>query len=250
MGRAAALALFLAALGGGPLPGQEGGACGRPVTLSGQVTSEAGAPLADAAVSIPALQRRLVTDATGRFVLADVCPGRYRIRLSLLGHAAVDREFVVEDGEPLTVTLRNQAVELEGMRVEVAPVMIRLEDRRMSHAGPSAVFDWRAFEEAEAPANIPEWVAARAGVRIVACGDAYWGVRNCYRDRRGVRPVRVCVDETRSVASPAVLARFPREEIGRAEFYRREGLMKIYTKEFLARAAFNPWMIRPSAAAC
>lgn len=239
----------MVALGGGSLPGQTV-ECVAPVALTGVVSTEGGAPLPDASVSIPALQRRLLTDADGRFVLESICPGSYRVRITHLGYASQDREYRVEAGATLHVSLRSQAVELEGMLVEVAPVMIRLEARRVAHGGRSAAYDWRRFAERGPPGNIPEWVAQRAGVQVVACGDAFWGTRNCFVGRNGVRRVAVCVDESEAVAGPTVLARFPREEIGRAEFYRREGLMKIYTKEFLARAALSPWMIRSNAVAC
>lgn len=249
MVRAGVLGCLMAAMGAMPLVAQEA-RCVSTIAVEGVVSTDGGAPLPDASVIVPGLQRRLVSDAAGRFFLRNVCPGSYRLLVSHLGYGTVDREEELEAGSTLEVTLHDQAVELEGMMVEVAPVMIRLEDRRVAHGGRSAVFDWRSFSGRPVPTDIPEWVVQRTGARAVACGDDYWGTRDCFVDRMRLRRVEVCVDETESVVTPTAVSHFPREEIGRAEFYRREGLLKIYTKEFLARAAVGSWMLRSEATAC
>ncbi len=227
-----------------------GDACVRPLRVSGLVLTEAGVPRSDASVSLPGLQRRVVTNAAGRVDLGPVCPGRYRVLASFLGYGTEDAVHDLRADTTLRLTLRLEAVALEGMRVEVQPVLLRLEERRTAHAGPSAFFDWRDFRGAALPADIPRWVVRLAGATLVACGDAYWGTANCFVDRRRIRPVETCVDESESVSRAAALARLPREDIGRAEFYRREGVLKLYTKEFLARAAMSPWLVGPAAAEC
>jgi hypothetical protein len=221
--------------------------------LTGVVVRVAtGEPVSDASVLVPALQLRLVTDPEGRFHGPEVCPDTYRVRITHLGFGTHDEEHRLGDPTtPLRVELRMEAVELEGLRVEVSSVMRRLEDRRSSYSGRSAAFDWREFDPDGIPGNIPEWVAQRAGVAMIPCGDTFWTSRNCFQGRHGMEEIEVCVNETATVVTPsAVFHHYPREEIGRAEFYRRDGLMKIYTKEFLARAALSPWMIRHDATQC
>ena len=129
MTRSSLLGCLLAFAGVLPLAGQAPG-CEAPVSVAGSVATAAGQPLPDASVSLPALQLRLLTDARGRFLLRDVCPGAYRLRVTHLGYAPADDEYRVEAGASLSFVLRSQAVELEGIRVEVAPVMVRLEERR------------------------------------------------------------------------------------------------------------------------
>lgn len=249
MRRVGVMGCLLLALGGLPLLAQAPG-CAAPVSVSGLVTTRGGDPIPDAGVIVPAAQLRLVTDAQGVFTIRDVCPGPHRVRVTHLGYATVDREFELTAGSVLSIRMSSQAVELEGVMVSVAPVMVRLERRHATYGGRSAAFDWRDFTDRPVPTNIPEWVVTRAGARVVRCGDAYWGTRDCIADREGLRRVEVCVDETESVSTPTAVSHFPREEIGRAEFYRREGLLKIYTKDFLARAALGSWMIRSDPTAC
>ena len=58
------------------------------------------------------------TDAEGRFTIAAVPPGTYRLRARMLGYSAVDTSAVVEDGQQSVVDLR-----LKRSPIELNPVV-------------------------------------------------------------------------------------------------------------------------------
>jgi TonB-dependent starch-binding outer membrane protein SusC len=75
------------------------------------------APLAGVSVTVVGTQFTATTPADGRFSIAAVPPGRYRLRARRLGYAAGDTSVVVQEGEQTVVDLRLKAsaVELEAV---------------------------------------------------------------------------------------------------------------------------------------
>lgn len=86
-------------------------------TIAGTVTSqETGAPLAGAAVAVVGTRLETATGADGRYAIAQVPPGSYRIRARLIGYGSVvDTGVVVTAGQTATadMVLPQQAVQLE-----------------------------------------------------------------------------------------------------------------------------------------
>src|SRR5437763_6915616 len=86
-------------------------------TISGTVTSqETGAPLAGAAVAVVGTRLEGAAGADGRYTIAQVPPGSYRVRARLIGYASgVDTGVVVVAGQTATadIVLPQQAVQLE-----------------------------------------------------------------------------------------------------------------------------------------
>jgi len=86
-------------------------------TLSGRVTTSAGAPVADVQVSLPDLHRSTTTDSSGRYSIPGLRPGPSPSRSSAL--AMPPPSSRVSTGSDLTadVTMRESVVELTGIQV-------------------------------------------------------------------------------------------------------------------------------------
>src|SRR5256886_6204781 len=86
-------------------------------TISGTVTSqETGAPLAGAAVAIVGTRLEAAAGPDGRYTIAQLPPGSYRVRARLIGYGSVvDTGVVVVAGQTATadIVLPQQAVQLE-----------------------------------------------------------------------------------------------------------------------------------------
>ena len=79
--------------------------------ISGQVTdSTAQQPLVGAEIALlgdgGALLRGVRTDASGRFVLANVPPGQRRIRVRFVGYAPKELSLTVRDGQTSRIDRR------------------------------------------------------------------------------------------------------------------------------------------------
>jgi iron complex outermembrane receptor protein len=97
--------------GAGALTGRVLDARGRPVAhaqvaVLGPDGAAGGGPPVGAAV-----------DAEGRFAVAELAPGRYRVRVTALGYVPEERADVAPGAAPLAVTLADQGATLAGVRV-------------------------------------------------------------------------------------------------------------------------------------
>ena len=93
-------------------------------TVTGTVIDSAGAPLANARVSVIALDISTTTDGGGRFSLGSLRPGRYHLVVQLIGYAPAHEDVVVGAGsEPvrLSITLHATALTLSGVLVTAVP---------------------------------------------------------------------------------------------------------------------------------
>lgn len=79
-------------------------------TVSGQVVTASGAPLAGADVSEQPQGRRTRTDAAGRFHLAGLQPGRHVVRVQHPGHAPVERTVEVAANSVVSLRIAMQAL--------------------------------------------------------------------------------------------------------------------------------------------
>jgi len=107
--------------------------------LAGQVLdAESAEPLADAAVTLPELERAAITGPEGAYALPNVPPGPHHITVRLVGyaprtlHALVPREGRLE----INVTLRRAPLRLRSLDVR-APVTVRGLERGDTTAVPS-----------------------------------------------------------------------------------------------------------------
>jgi hypothetical protein len=95
---------------------QAGGSVGGRV-----LAAEDGRPLPLAVVTVGDPPRQVFTAEDGSFVLADVPPGRQRIRVEQVGRVSVDTAAVVPLAAPLTIRLGALSVALEGVQVSASP---------------------------------------------------------------------------------------------------------------------------------
>jgi hypothetical protein len=89
-------------------------------TIRGTVRDEAGEPLPDARVEIPALQKGALTNTEGIFFFSKLDGGTYRLRFSYLGKDTVFKEVTVQAGKVATVNviLPDNTAELETVVIE------------------------------------------------------------------------------------------------------------------------------------
>lgn len=103
----ALVALF--ALFGQPVAAQESG------RVTGQVTSRSMAPLSEVQVFLVGTTQGTLTAQNGRFLIPNVNPGSYTLRVERIGYQAQTQEITVRAGEATTVdfTLADQALGLD-----------------------------------------------------------------------------------------------------------------------------------------
>jgi TonB-linked SusC/RagA family outer membrane protein len=85
--------------------------------ITGTVTTEAGNPLAGAAVAVAGTTRGAQTGADGRFTITAVPAGSQTVRATFAGYGESTQQVTVSAGQTATVniTLRAQVVQLEGV---------------------------------------------------------------------------------------------------------------------------------------
>lgn len=96
-------------------------ASGQATEVLGQlVDSTTSAPIVEAVVVLDGTSHSTLTDSRGRFILRNVRPGRYALRVSHLAYGDRSVEVEVEAGQPVNVILRlsGTAITLEPLEVE------------------------------------------------------------------------------------------------------------------------------------
>jgi iron complex outermembrane recepter protein len=150
------LAACLLALAPAALAGQ------RPShALHGRVADSAGAPIAGVRVSLPALGRRYVTDADGRFRFTALPAGEHTVALARIGLAPESRRVAVPGaGDTLRVAMRAARVELAGVQVTATTAASRAQDSPQ----PTAVLEGPELRRSQGAA-LGETLALVPGVR-------------------------------------------------------------------------------------
>jgi hypothetical protein len=84
--------------------------------ITGRVTVQGtGQPLAGVQVFLPALQRGLLTNQDGQYLISGVAAGQYEVRATVLGYSEGAERVTVRAGETITANfaLAQSAIELE-----------------------------------------------------------------------------------------------------------------------------------------
>jgi iron complex outermembrane recepter protein len=137
-----------------------------PRSISGTVTDSAGAPIAEARVSLLELDRSTSTGLEGRFSIASVNPGTYRLSISAIGYAPViERVTVGETDATLQVALKRSVVELEALQVTATPNATTL----LNSPQPVSALGGEALQQAQAP-SLGQTIEALPGVRSLSTG--------------------------------------------------------------------------------
>ena len=91
-------------------------------TLKGSLTDEAGKPLAGVRVTIPALNKGVLTDKDGSFSLNDVPNGSYAVEYRKTDYGTVSKQAnVSETAAPLAVTLRESVIDVAPITITAKP---------------------------------------------------------------------------------------------------------------------------------
>jgi hypothetical protein len=117
----------------------EGTVASERVTLIGHVVDGAtGVPLPGAIVVLEELDRRVLTDQRGRFLLTDLPRGEHRASVRQLGYQEYSATWRADrDPTTLTVALGSRPIVLEGVTVEGFTIARELRARRFSRGDGS-----------------------------------------------------------------------------------------------------------------
>ena len=239
---AASLVAAAAAL---PVPGIAGSARAqdtvpdpsRTFTFQGEVRDyRTELPIPEATVQIAELKLLVVTDRVGRFVFPELVPGRYTFITSSFGYETNREQSAVGLNAFMVVRLNPMAIELEGIEVVVERLVRQLEVRRLGTPRASEAFETEAMERT-IEMDVAAFVDARTALTLYR--DQLDRLQVRLRGRQ--LPLRVCLDEV-AVAS-GFLGNIHPGELGLLEVYEGMGMVRMYTKDFLSRAAregFSP----------
>ena len=135
-------------------------------TLSGRVTTPAGAPVADVQVSLPDLRRSTTTDSSGRYSIVGLPAGTFTITFQRIGYAPAVRR-VVSTGSDVTsdVTMRESVVELTGIQVTASANATSA----LNSPQPTSVRSGEELRESQSP-TLGETLEGIAGVHSWSTG--------------------------------------------------------------------------------
>ena len=154
-----------AALLFGPQLGEAQSTTGR---ITGRVTGGTGAavaPVEGARVQLVGTQRAVPTSATGEYVLANLAPGSYVVRVSFIGYAAQSRPVTVADGQGATADFA-----LVRAATQLDVVVTTATGQQSSRTQGNAVSSINAADRVQntAVANVSDLLVAKApGVQVL-----------------------------------------------------------------------------------
>lgn len=162
---ASVLAAALLAALPGVLAAQETG------RVTGQVTSRAMAPLSEVQVYLVGTAQGTLTGSNGRFLIPNVPPGTYSIRVDRIGYQSQTREITVTAGGLTTVdfVLQDQALGLDEIVVTGTAGAARRREVGNSIAQINVT------EVAAPPANVDQLLQARSPGLVVTQGNGSVG---------------------------------------------------------------------------
>lgn len=210
------------------------------VALRGTVVSPDHRPVSGAVVRLDGTGAVAITDAEGRFLMADVPAGVVTLSFEQIGYAPLRLTRAAgADPAPVDVTLEPRPDVLEGLRVTVD----RLRARRNSTGVAVRVLGPGDF--ARQSKELILAVRYRGGLRVRPCTDGAAGSYWCV-DRQGetFEPV-VFVDEQPSVMGLDELESHWTEDVYAVEIYQFGAALRIYTRSYIEGVALDPRPFRP-----
>lgn len=193
-------------------------------------------PIPGASVQIAELKLLVTTDHVGRFAFPELAPGRYTFVTSGFGYETNREQSAIGMNAFMVVRLNPMAITIEGIEVTVERLVRQLEVRRLSTPRASEAFETEVMEQTM-EIDVAAFVNARTSLTLYR--DQLDRLQVRLRGRQ--RPLRVCLDEV-AVAS-GFLSNIQPGELGLLEVYEGMGMVRMYTKDFLSRAAregFSP----------
>jgi hypothetical protein len=201
------------------------------ITVGGEVLdANTGQPVPNVVITLPALGRRALTDAQGRFTLNGIRSGTQKWVVSALGYARWEEEVDAnENGAMFTVRILPRPEVLEGITV----VADRFQVRRAAEAQSVRVVSRDEILTTAAPSAF-DVVATRSGIRPMVCatgGNEF----NCATVRgRTVKP-GVFIDDVYSPAGLEALRTIAPEELFLIETYGGGRAVRVYTTWYVEK---------------
>ena len=196
-------------------------------------------PIEGAIVQIAELKRSAVTDSNGYFEFPGLTPDRYTFVTGSFGYETNREASDIGYGAIMLVRLNPMAIELEGIEVRVERLLYKLEVRRVSTPTGVAAYDSSVMASSMSP-DVASFVEGHAGF------DTFTNASEqvCVRVRGLNLRVRTFLDEVE--VSSAFLVNLGPRDIHVVEIFRGLAMIRMYSSEFLERAAdkgFSPMPI-------
>lgn len=211
-------------------------------TLRGEVRDySTEAPIEGAVVQIAELALSQITDANGYFEFVDLPAGSHTFITASFGYETNEELSLVGPGNIMLVRLNPMAIEIAGVTVEAERLIQQLETRRIMAASPSTVFDEGQLN-AGAPSNLTRVVMERAPSM-----DLFTNASDqlCLRLPAASQPVRLKVFLDEAPVATAFLDNLQARDVAMMEVFDRLGMVRVYTHDFMNRAAEVGYMPRP-----
>jgi hypothetical protein len=200
--------------------------------LSGRVVDKAtGAPVHTAVIRFEDLQRAVVADSLGRFVLEKMPAGTHYVEIARLGYeGTMEYVQIIADHDSMFVALVPQPLVLEA----VTAISDRLANRRNRHPSFVRAFDTKRL--ATANVSLKQFLTANAApLTTCPAGRSRSIDENCVIARGDYRQLRVYLNELLVVGAPLDLY-YP-HEFELVEYYPSQTAVRLYTTAFLERVA-------------
>ena len=187
-------------------------------------------PIEGAIVQIAELKRSALTDSNGYFEFPGLTPDRYTFVTGSFGYETNREVSDIGYGAIMLVRLNPMAIELEGIEVRVERLMHQLAVRRVSTPIAVAAYDSTVMASSMSP-DVATFVEGRGGF------DTFTNASEqiCVRVRGLNLRVRTFLDEVQ--VSSAFLANLGPRDIEVVEVFRGLAMVRMYSREFLERAA-------------
>ena len=221
-----------------PVMAQSNGDSGR-ITIIGQVTDGlARQPVKNALVRLDDSRRRVLTDESGRFRVADVTAGSHEITVDHIGYETgkLTRSFDEATGL-VEIVLTPNPVELEGIQV----VSDRLERRR--HMAVTSVLAYDADDLLTSAAfDAADFVRQR--LFTTSCPRSSFASTCVLRRGRAIVP-SVYIDEVPTFAGLDYLFGLSTHDLYLVEVYGNGEQIRVYTNWFARRIAQGKYPLQP-----
>lgn len=217
------------------------------------VTTET--PVSGATVTVMELNRRVTTDESGRFFIADFPQGRYTFRTEGLGYFPNVEPSVVQDGYTLIVWVAPSPIQLEGLNVTASTrsteavserSLARLDrdfERRLNATGFRALVSDREVLLTTGAPSVEEVLRDRHGFWRVECPHREEFEPTCVVARGRPRVLSVLVDGVKMASAWIALDSYLPAELYRLEFHPSLAEVHMFTMAHalgLARTGRRP----------
>lgn len=190
-------------------------------------------PIQGAVVQIAELGRSQVTDANGYFEFPEMPAGEHTFITASFGYETNQEPSAVGPGNIMLVHLNPMAVEIPGVSVEAERLLDQLETRRIMAASPATVFDQNQLA-AGLPKNLTSVVVEQAPSMDLFTNE---NDQLCVGLPAMSQPIRLKVFLDEAPVPTAFLDNLQSTDVALLEVFDRLGMVRIYTHDFMQRAA-------------